>query len=89
MRCPTPKLLFLSSNTHFITSLSTPKKKKKTDIVCFCIMTPHNLVLGTGVEEHTSTAGGLLKIHIVCSPEALITIYHTAILNIHHCENMN
>jgi hypothetical protein len=39
---------------------------KNTDIVSFCIMTAHNLVVGTGVEEHTSTSGGLLKIHIVC-----------------------
>jgi hypothetical protein len=51
-------------------------------------MIPHNLVVGTGVEEHTSTAGGLLKIHIVYSCEALITIYHTAIINIHNCGNM-
>ena len=38
---------------------------KNTDIVSFCIMTPHNLVVGTGVEEHTFTSGGLLKIQIV------------------------
>ena len=50
----------------------------KTDIVCFCVMTSHNLVVGTGVEEHTSAADGLLKIHIVCTFEALITIYQTA-----------
>jgi len=51
--------------------------------VCFCVMTSHNLVVGTGVEEHTSAADGLLKIHIVCTFEALITIYQTAIMNLH------
>jgi hypothetical protein len=61
---------------------------KNTDIVWFCIMTPHNLVVGTSVEEHDSNAGGPLKIHIVHSSEAFITSYQTAIMNIHHCENM-